>query len=91
MNAQVIIENVKILNVVEKSNTEGNIKWFELVFMQGSDINTVVVDKSVAGLIQTDENFDLQMQITEVIKTTRGGQAYKSNKFKVTGFFEVET
>lgn len=90
MNAKCMIENVKVLNVVEKENTEGNIKWFELVFMQGSDINTVTVDKTIAPQIESDNFYHLELTITEQIKTTRGGLAYKSNKFKITNFWDVE-
>ena len=49
MQGTVIIENAKVLNLVEKTSEtkEGKpIVWYEIVFMCGSDVNTVTINKN---------------------------------------------
>lgn len=90
MNGVVIIEKAKVLNVVEKQSEDGKIVWYEVVFMQNSDINTVTINKNTADKLEIDEIYDLLMQITEVLKATKSGQAYKSHKFRVIDCYNTE-
>lgn len=90
MNGQVIIEKAKILNVVEKHSDDGKIVWYEVVLMQNSDINTITINKNTADKLQIDEIYDLLMQITETLKSTKSGQAYKSHKFRVIDCYDPE-
>lgn len=90
MNGVVVIEKAKILNVVEKQSDDGKIVWYEVVFMQNSDVNTVTINKNTADQLQIDEIYDLLMQITEVLKATKSGQAFKSHKFRVIDFYDAE-
>lgn len=88
MNANVILENAKIFDVVHKHNEDNTINWCELVFSQGSDINKCTVDKDLADQLQTNETYDLLVDITEVHKSTAGGRTYLAHKFKVVGVYE---
>lgn len=91
MNGIVVIQDAKILNVVEKSAvSNGNdIKWYEVVFMKDSDVNTITVNRNIAETLKIDEIYDLFIQITELIKTSRSGDAYRTNKFKIIDASEV--
>lgn len=90
MTGQVIIQNAQVLNIVEKHSDDGKITWYEMVFMKDSDVNTITVNRNVADNMTVGSIYDLLMQITEVIKTSRSGGAYKSHKFKIEDFYEVE-
>lgn len=90
MNGVVIIEKAKILNVVEKQSDDGKIVWYEVVFMQNSDVNTVTINKNTADKLEIDQIYDLLMQITEVLKGTKSGQAFKSHKFRVIDCYDTE-
>lgn len=90
MNGVVIIEKAKILNVVEKQSDDGKIIWYEVVFMQNSDVNTVTINKNTVDKLQIEEIYDLLMQITETLKATKSGQAFKSHKFRVIDCYESE-
>lgn len=90
MTGEVIIQNAKILNIVEKQSDDGQIHWVEIVYMQGSNVNTVTINRNVSEELTVGEVFDLLLQITEVIKSTRSGGAYKSHKFKITGAFPID-
>ncbi len=90
MTGQVVIQNAKILNVVEKKSEDGKIVWYELVYMKDSDVNTVTVNQNTADLLSIGDIYDLLMQITEILKTTKAGNAYKSHKFKIVDAFEIE-
>lgn len=91
MNARVIIQNARILNIVEKSNDNPNnpITWYEVVFMKDSDVNTVTIDKKLSKLA-IDDTYDLELQITEVIKASKEGNPYKQHKFKVVEAYEID-
>lgn len=90
MNGVVVIEKAKILNVVEKQSEDGKIVWYEVVFMQNSDVNTVTINKNTAEKLEIEEIYDLLMQITEVLKATKSGQAFKSHKFRVIDCYNTE-
>ena len=90
MNGVVVIEKAKILNVVEKQSDDGKIVWYEVVFMQNSDVNTVTINKNTADKLEIDQIYDLLMQITEVLKGTKSGQAFKSHKLRVIDCYDLE-
>ncbi len=90
MTGQVVIQNAKILNVVEKKSDDGKIVWYELVYMKDSDVNTVTVNQNTADILSIGDIYDLLMQITEILKTSKNGAAYKSHKFKIIDAFEIE-
>lgn len=90
MNGLAVIEKAKILNVVEKQSEDGKIVWYEVVFMQNSDVNTVTINKNTAEKLEIEEIYDLLLQITEVLKATKSGQAFKSHKFRVIDCYSTE-
>ena len=90
MNAVVLIENVKILKIVAKESEDKSIRWNELVFMQESDINTVVVKPEIAEQLEVNNEYDLVMTITEQLKATSNGHAYKNHKFKVISAYDTD-
>lgn len=90
MTGQVIIQNAQVLNIVEKHSDDNKITWYEMVFMSGSDVNTITVNKNVAEELTVGGIYDLLMQITEIIKTSRTGGAYKAHKFRIEKYFEIE-
>lgn len=90
MNGTVIIENAKVLNIVERVSDDNQIHWTELVTMQDSDINTITIDQETAKILEKDNTYDLVMRISEIIKSSRNGQAYKANKFKIIGAYSKE-
>ena len=88
MNIKTVFENVKVLNVVDKSNNDGSINWTEVVTMQGSDINSINCLPEVAHSLEIDGTYDFLLDITETLKSTGNGRAYKAHKFKITGVYE---
>ena len=88
MNGIVIIENAKVLNLCEKKSTNQKtgdpITWYEIVFMSGSDVNTVTISKETFEELEVDQVYDLLMQITETIKAYND-RTYKNHKFRVVG------
>ena len=47
MNIECVVQNCKILNIEDKSSQDGKINWTEVVFLQGTNCNTVTIDKKV--------------------------------------------
>lgn len=90
MNGLVMIQNARILNIVEKSNEDKTINWIECVFMKDSDVNTVTINRNVSDKLSIDEVYDLLMQITENIKASKDGHAYKQHKFKIVDYYDVD-
>lgn len=91
MNGLAVIQNAKILNIVEKSNDnkENPINWVECVFMKDSDVNTVTINRNVADTLSVDDVYDLLIQITELIKASKDGHTYKQHKFKIVDAYEI--
>lgn len=89
MQGLVVIENAKVLNLVEKKSDDGKIVWNEIVFMKDSDVNTVTINKNIADKLDIDETYDLLMQITEVLKAYKNGNgAFKTHKFRIVDVYE---
>ena len=85
MNLTAIYDNVKILNLEEKSSQDNSIHWYEAVTMQGTNINTVVVDKAVAPALEVGQDYSLILAVTEQLKVS-GDRAYKAHKFKIVDY-----
>lgn len=90
MKVNAWISPAKLLNIEEKSNYDGSIKWFEGVVMVGTDVNTITVDKNIANDLEPGKTYDFELQITENLKTTKSGQVFRTHKFKITDFEERE-
>lgn len=90
MIGTVILENAKVLNIVNRETDDHSIKWVELVAMQESNINTITCDPETAKILQIDNTYDLVMKISENLKSGNNGYAYKVNKFKIIGAYEKE-
>ena len=91
MKGIVVIQDAKILNIVDKSakaKDGSDIKWTEIVFMNGSDVNTVTINKNIADELQIEEVYDLLMEITEQIRSSANGRGFINHKFRITGVAE---
>ena len=88
MRGIVVIQDAKVLNICDKTakaKDGSDIKWTEIVFMNGSDVNTVTINKNVADELQIDEVYDLLLEISEQIRSTQNGRGYVNHKFRITG------
>ena len=90
MNATVVYERVKILNLVPRESDDHTIHWFEVVTMQGSDINTLNCDKLVFSDLVVGEEYSLVLSIQEVVKAS-GNKAFKTHKFKITDYIPFQS
>ena len=81
MNIECVVQNCKILNIEDKSSQDGKINWTEVVFLQGTNCNTVTIDKKVKNNIIIGEEYDLLLIVTENVRASNN-VAYKVNKFK---------
>lgn len=87
MQGTVIIENAKVLNLVEKtaqSNDGKPITWYEIVFMTGSDVNTITINKNLYEELEIDNVYDLLMEITETLRAYKD-RSFKNHKFRIVG------
>ena len=91
MKGIVVIQDAKVLNIVDKqakAKDGSDIRWTEIVFMNGSDVNTVTINKNIADELQIEEVYDLLMEITEQIRGTATGRGFVNHKFRITGVAE---
>ena len=91
MKANVVICDAKILNVEDKVAVDKlgkDIRWTEVVIMQGTNVSTVNIDKEVAKQLNIDGIYDLVMEISEQIKATSYGKGFINHKFKIIGTAE---
>lgn len=87
MNIECVVSDCLVLNSEDKQSDDGRIHWSELVFMQGTNVNTVTVDSKVKKELTIGQKYDLLFTVTEQTKA-KNNVAYKVNKFKCTGYFE---
>lgn len=93
MNATLILEDAKILNLVPQTTTDkkGNtINWFEVVAMQEANINTITCDKTVFSDLVVGEEYSLVLSVQEVLKAS-GDKVYKSHKFKIIDYIPFQS
>lgn len=91
MKGTFIITDAKILSIEDKvalAKDGSDIRWTEVVYLSGTDVNTVTIDKKVADELNKDEVYDLILTITEQIKGSANGRGYINHKFKITGIVE---
>lgn len=88
MNIKTVFEDVEVLNIFDKKSDDGSIHWTEVVTMQGSDISSINCDPEVAHSLTIHQTYDFLLTITETLKATGNGCAYKAHKFKITGVYE---
>lgn len=83
MKGNVIIKNCKVLDISTASmedSKNNKIEWFNCVFMQDSNVNTLTVDKQIVNALQVQKTYDLVVQCSENPKN-----GYINTKFKITG------
>ena len=88
MNIECVVSGCKILNVEDKQSSDGKINWTEMVFLQGTNVNTVTVDPKIKKDLVIGEENDFLFSVQEQIKASNN-VAYKVNKFKCIGVFEA--
>lgn len=92
MKAILNANNCKILDISEQSNDTGTIKWYQCIFMQDNNVNTLTCDKEAAKLLKSGMTTTLVITCTENPKSVRNGNgAYIENKFKITGVVGAAT
>lgn len=87
MNIECVVSECMVLNTEDKCSKDNKIHWSELVFMQGTNVNTVTVLPEVKKDLVIGQRYDLIFQVAEQTKATNN-VAYKVNKFKCTGYYE---
>ena len=88
MNIECVVQNCKILNVEDKHSQDGRINWSEVLFLQGTNCNTVTIDKKVKDSLILGEEYDLLISVTENVRASNN-VAYKVNKFKCINAIEA--
>lgn len=94
MNGTFILEDAKILNLVPQTSqdkkTGNTINWFEVVAMQGANINTITCDQSVYSDLVVGEEYSLVLSVQEVLKAS-GDKVYKNHKFKIIDYIPFQS
>ena len=84
-----VLTDCQIVNCEDKkfTNKETNesINWSEVVFVQGTNVNTMNIKPDIASKLVFGSRVDLVVSVTEQFK--KGG--IKTQKFKVVDFEEV--
>lgn len=88
MNIDAWISPTKLLALEAKSSDDNTIHWFEGVVMNGTDVNTVTIDKSIAKDLEVGKAYDFLLRISETQKASKNGQVFKVHKFKITDYQE---
>lgn len=88
MNIDAWISPTKLLALEEKHSEDNTIHWYEGVVMNGTDVNTVTIDKGIAKDLEVGKSYDFLLRISETSRASKSGQVFKVHKFKITDYQE---